>query len=202
MKKTVFMSVIAASAISLLAFTTPKEKTATDYTVDTKATTASWLGKKVTGQHNGKIQLAKGSVVANNGAITGGTIEIDMTSITCEDLTDKEWNDKLVGHLKADDFFGVDKFPTAKFEITKVAAKKDNDADVTGKLTIKGITEEVTFPAKIKLDEKTLVVIAKITVDRTKFGIKYGSANFFEGIGDKAIDNNFELDVNVVAKAK
>lgn len=202
MKKTVFMSVIAASAISLFAFTTPKEKTTTDYTVDTKATTASWLGKKVTGQHNGKIQLSKGSVVANNGAITGGTIEFDMTSITCEDLTDAEWNGKLVGHLKADDFFGVDKFPTAKFEVTKVTTKKDNDADVTGKLTIKGVTEEITFPAKVKLDAKTLVVIAKITVDRTKFGIKYGSANFFEGIGDKAIDNNFELDVNVVAKAK
>lgn len=201
MIKTLSISAVAIAAMSLMAFTGPKEKKVTAYSVDTKATTTNWVGKKVTGQHNGKIHLSKGTINAEQGAITSGTVEFDMTSITNEDLADKEWNDKLIGHLKSDDFFGVEKFPTAKFEITKVTAQKDNDFNVTGKLTIKGITEELTFPAKIKMDDKKMVVIAKILVNRTKYGIKYNSASFFDSIGDKAIDDNFELDVDLIAVA-
>jgi polyisoprenoid-binding protein YceI len=201
MRKTITMGFIAAAAVSVLAFTAPKEKHSTTYTVDTKSTTAAWLAKKVTGQHSGKVNISKGAVLADHGSITGGTVEFDMTSMTCEDLKDKEWNDKLIGHLKSDDFFSTEKNPTAKFEITKVTLKKDNDYDVTGKLTIKGITNDITFPAKIKMDAKTLVVIAKITVNRIKYDIKYNSASVFQSIGDKAIDDNFDLDVNVVAAA-
>lgn len=202
MTKKITLGFIATAIATAFAFTTPKEKTATTYSVDTKTTSAAWLAKKVTGQHNGKLNIANGTVISNGTTITGGTFEFDMKSITCEDLTDKEWNDKLIGHLKSDDFFSVDKFATAKFEVTKAVAKKDNDYDVTGKLTIKGITNEITFPAKIKMDGKKMVVIAKIMVNRTKFDIKYGSASFFESIGDKAINDEFELDVNVVAIAK
>lgn len=203
MTKKITIGFIAAAAITAFSFTTPKEKHETVYGVDTKTTTTTWLCKKVTGQHDGKITISKGSIINNHNTITGGTIEFDMNSITCSDLTDKGYNDKLIGHLKADDFFGVEKNPTAKFEITKVALTPSlvagNDYDVTGKLTIKGITNEITFPAKIKMDAKTMVVIAKINVNRTKFDIKYGSASFFESLGDKAIDDNFELNINLVA---
>lgn len=203
MTKKITMGFVAAAAITAFAFTAPTEKHLTTYSVDTKATTATWLGKKVTGQHEGKISVSKGSVINDHNTITGGTIEFDMNSITCTDLTDKEWNDKLVGHLKSDEFFSSEKNPTAKFEITKVTPiatlKPDNDFNVSGKLTIKGITNEITFPAKIKMDEKTLVVIAKIIINRTKFDIKYGSASFFESLGDKAISDDFELNVNLVA---
>lgn len=202
MTRIIKMSCIAVAVVTAFAFTPPKEKHVTTYTVDTKATSASWIGKKVTGQHNGKVSVSSGTVTADHGTITGGTVEVDMTSITVEDLKEKEWNDKLLGHLKSDDFFATDKFASAKFVLTKATLKKDNDYDVTGKLTIKGITNEVTFPAKIKMDEKTMVVIGKIIVNRTKYDIKYGSASFFEGIGDKAISDDFELDVNLVANAK
>ena len=201
MIKKMTFGLIAAAAIGALAFTTPKASNV-NYAIDTKATTAKWLGKKVTGQHEGGISISKGNIVSDGKTVTGGSFEIDMNSITCTDLTDKEWNGKLVGHLKADDFFGTEKFPTSKFEITKATLKSGNDYDVTGKLTIKGITNEVTFPAMIRMDAKTFVTIAKITVDRTKYGIKYGSASFFEGLGDKALSNEFELDINVVASAK
>lgn len=197
------MSFIAAAAITAFAFTAPAVKKGnTTYTVDTKATTATWLGKKVTGQHTGTINLSKGSIISDGKAITGGSFDIDMNSITCTDLTDPQWNGKLIGHLKSDDFFSVEKNPTAKFEISKVTLKEGNNYDITGKLTIKGITNEITFPAMIKMDAKTLVTVAKITVNRTKFDIKYGSASFFESIGDKAISDDFELNVNVVAAAK
>lgn len=192
---------IAAAAIGAFAFTTPKASSV-NYAIDTKATTATWLAKKVTGQHEGGIAISKGNIVSDGKNITGGTFEIDMTSITCTDLTDKEYNGKLIGHLKSDDFFSIEKNPTAKFELTKATLKSGNDYTVTGKLTIKGITNEITFPAMIKMDAKTFVTVAKIMVNRTKYDIKYGSASFFEGIGDKAINDEFELNINVVASAK
>lgn len=200
MKNKFKLSAMAVAAVIAFAFTVPTAKST--YTVDAKKSTAHWIGKKVTGQHDGNISISKGSIVTDGKNITGGSIEFDMNSITCTDLTDKEWNGKLVGHLKADDFFGVDKFPTATIEIVKVALKEGTNYDVTGKLTIKGVTEEIIFPAVIKMEGKVLVTVAKVTVNRTKFGIKYGSASFIDGIGDKAINDDFELDVNVVATIK
>ncbi|HSH64740.1 MAG TPA: YceI family protein [Bacteroidia bacterium] len=196
------MSFIAAAAITAFAFTAPLKKAAKTYIVDTKTTTATWVGKKVTGQHTGTISISKGTIMTDGTNITGGNFEFDMNSITCTDLTDKGYNDKLIGHLKSDDFFGVEKYPTASFVITKATLKSGNDYDVTGNLTIKGKTNEITFPAKIKMDDKVVVTVAKIMVNRTKFDIKYGSASFFDSIGDKAINDEFELDVNVVANAK
>jgi polyisoprenoid-binding protein YceI len=202
MKNKIIMSFVAVAAITAFSFTGPGKKDNVTYNIDTKTTTETWLGKKVTGQHTGAINISKGSIVSDGKTLTGGAFEFDMNSITCTDLTDPEWAGKLVGHLKAEDFFGVEKNPKATFELTKAVLREGNNYDVTGKLTIKGVTNEITFPAMIKMDGKTLVTIAKITVDRTKFGIKYGSANFFEGIGDKAISDNFELNVNVVAAAR
>jgi len=201
MKTKMYLSLIAIAAYSTFAFTTPEPKHETNYNIDTKSTTATWIGKKVTGQHTGGISISNGSIITEHGAIKGGTIEFDMNSITNTDLADKEWNGKLIGHLKSDDFFGTEKNPTAKFEITKATLKSGNDYDIVGKLTIKGITNEITFPALIKMDAKTMVTIAKITVNRTKFDIKYGSATFFETLGDKALSDDFELNVNVVATA-
>jgi polyisoprenoid-binding protein YceI len=201
MIRKITMGLIAAAAVTAFAFA-PGAKKETTYTIDSKSTTATWIGKKVTGQHTGALTISKGNVVADGANIKSGSFEFDMTSITNTDLTDKGYNDKLIGHLKSDDFFSVEKFPSAKFELTKATLKSGNDYDVTGKLTIKGITNDITFPAMIKMDAKTFVAVGKIMVDRTKYDIKYGSASFFEGIGDKAINNEFELDVNVVANAK
>lgn len=200
MKNKITTTFIAAAAIIAFAFTDPSAKEEKTYSIDTKKTTTIWLGTKVTGKHSGNIRITNGKITSDGKKITGGTIEFDMTSITCEDITNKEYNDKLVSHLKSDDFFGVAKHPTSKFEITNVAFKSENNYNVTGKLTIKGITNEISFPALIKFDEMTIVTIANIIVDRTKFDIKYGSSTFFEKIGDKAIHDNFELNVNVVAE--
>jgi polyisoprenoid-binding protein YceI len=199
MKTKAILGFIAAAAFTAFAFTAPKATI--NYNLDTKASTATWLAKKVTGQHDGTINISKGNITSDGKMITGGTFEFDMNSIACKDLTDAGYNAKLIGHLKSDDFFSVEKNPTAKFEIVRVAPKSGNDYMVTGKLTIKGITNELVFPAMIKMDDKAIVTVAKIMVNRTKYDIKYGSASFFESIGDKAINDEFELNVNVVAKA-
>ncbi len=200
--KKIILSLITVAAIAAFAFTTTDAIKTKTYTIDTKLTSATWLGKKVTGQHSGAVNISKGTIESKGKTITGGSFEFDMTSITNTDITDKEWNDKLMTHLKSDDFFGVAKFPTATFQITKAVIKSDGVYDISGKLTIKGITNEITFPANVKIDDKTFVTIAKITVNRTKFDIKYGSASIFDGIGDKAISDDFDLTVNIVAKAK
>jgi polyisoprenoid-binding protein YceI len=175
------------------------------YKLQTNLSTVGWLGKKVTGQHNGSVQFKDGTVQVRGNQIVGGTFVVDMNSIKVEDLTDAGYNAKLVGHLKADDFFGVDKNPTASFKITKLAAIKgaganDNNVNVTGDLTIKGITKPVTFPAKVGVKDGVAAASGTAVIDRTLFDIRYGSKSFFESIGDKAIDNNFSLTFNVIAK--
>ncbi|TDQ11240.1 YceI family protein [Pedobacter metabolipauper] len=166
------------------------------YTVDAAKSSITWIGKKVTGSHNGTIALKSGSLNVDGKNVTGGSFVIDMTAIK-----DADGSDKLEGHLKADDFFGSAKFPTSTFVITKVAGSGAN-LTVSGNLTIKGITKPLSFPASVttNADGTVSALAGKITVDRTKYDIRYGSKSFFDSIGDKAIDDNFEIGVKLVAK--
>jgi polyisoprenoid-binding protein YceI len=197
MKKLFYKGMIALTATIAFAFTTTNQEKV--YHVDTKKSNSNWIGTKVTGAHNGKINISNGVIDSDGKSISKGVIEFDMNSITNIDLTDKGYNDKLIGHLKSEDFFSVAKHPTSTFEITSVKLKSGENYDVTGKLTIKGITNEITFPAVIKITPKMIIAIAKITVNRVKFDIKYGSASVFDNIGDKAISDDFILDVNIIA---
>lgn len=169
----------------------------TTSSVDINKSYVGWLAKKIVGQHNGKVQLLEGSIITNNGVLAGGNFTIDMKTISCEDLTDKNYNGKLVNHLNSKDFFDTENFESAVLKITKVLKFKNkaNTYNLTGDLTIKGITNSITFPATFKSVGKGFEGVAKITIDRTMFDIKYGSSNFFEGLGDKAIRNEVELNV-------
>ena len=123
-----------------------------------------------------------------------------MKTIKCLDLTDAGYNAKLVGHLTTPDFFDVANFPTAKLKIKKATLKSGTNYDVTGDLTINGVTQPITFPAVVSVDAKgATTATAKFEVDRTKFGSKFGSKSFFESIGDKMIYDNFQVDVKIVA---
>lgn len=178
-------------------------KGAATYTVQPQLSTLGWVGKKVGGQHNGTVSLKDGSVQVKGNQLVGGTFAFDMSSIKVEDLKDAEWNGKLVGHLKNDDFFAVDKNPTATFVITSVkpikADANGNNAQITGNLTIKGKTNPVTFPAKVGVKDGVASASGVATVDRTKYGVQYGST-LFGAAADKAIDDNFTLSFNVIAK--
>jgi polyisoprenoid-binding protein YceI len=137
--------------------------------------------------------VKSGFIELKGGDIAGGEVVIDMNSITDADLTDPNYNQKLVGHLKSEDFFGVEKHPTSKFTITKAGKLKDGKTTVTGTLTIKGKTETITFDV-IKKDN---TFSAKIDVDRSKFDVRYGSKSFFDNLGDKVIDDIFVLDIKL-----
>lgn len=195
MKKLLLALMVFAAANTYAA----KPSKNVSFKVDASKSKVEWLAKKVTGQHNGTVVLTNGNLLVSGEKITGGSFTIDMRSIACLDLTG-EWNDKLVGHLKSDDFFSVENNPTSKFDITKVIEKEGNTV-IEGNLTIKGITKPISFPASISKKGDVLVAIATIKIDRTKYDIKYGSKSFIEGIGDKAIDDDFEMKVNIIATA-
>lgn len=174
--------------------------------IDTSASTVNWLGKKVTGQHHGTIKIAKGEIgLDNSGEVVGGSFEMDMKSIINLDLDEPEWNNKLITHLKSEDFFSVEKFPTSKFEITKVEtlsnpSKPNYNNTVSGNLIIKGISKSISFPASIKIENGVLTSFADFEIDRTQWDIKYGSGKFFENLGDKMISDNFSISFKISAK--
>lgn len=192
-----YVPLAMAATFALLAFIVPPP--AAKFKVDTKASTLTWVGKKITGQHAGAVPISTGELVSDGKLLKEGSFEIDVNALTVTDITDKDGNAKLVGHLKSDDFFGTTKFPKATFVISSVTPKSGNDYTVKGKLTIKGKTNEIEFPATIVHDAKKVTATAKIVVDRTKFDIRYGSKSFFDNLGDKAIYDEFELDLKLVA---
>ncbi|MES2778803.1 MAG: YceI family protein [Bacteroidota bacterium] len=201
MKKLTLVAFIGLG-LSVFAGEPKSNKTGESLTIDAKASTLKWNAKKVTGEHSGTLNLAGGNISVDNGLITGGTIEVDMTSINVTDLQG-EYKGKLEGHLKSEDFFSVEKNAKATLVIKKVEAIKGSKTaenyTVTADLTIKGISNEVKFPAIIIVKGNTVTANADFNIDRTKYDIRYGSKSFFEGIGDKAIDNDFNIKVRLVA---
>jgi polyisoprenoid-binding protein YceI len=191
------MKIILLSAFSLLVSVAIASTNPTHGgEVDVTKSNITWLGKKVTGQHEGTVALKSGMLNLKDGNIMGGRFEIDMTTIKNTDMQGGGAT-KLEGHLASDDFFGVASHPVATVEI--VSASKiegTNTFNVNSNVTIKGITNPVTFVAT--LDDHA--ASAKIVVDRTKFDVKYGSGSFFDGLGDKMIYDDFELMVNLTLK--
>ena len=174
----------------------------TTYNIDVDKSVLTWNGKKVTGEHTGPVKAEKGYLTLSGNQLIGGVVAIDLRTMTSTDLKDnKEYHDKLINHLKSDDFFSVAKHPVATFKITKVKATAGNVADVTGDLTIKGITNPVTFPVMYSVSGNTLTASGKATINRAKFEIKFGSKSFFDNLGDKVIYDDFTVDMNIVAAA-
>jgi polyisoprenoid-binding protein YceI len=162
--------------------------------IDVKKSTIKWFAEKVTGKHEGTVNFKEGALAFKGDKVTGGNFTVDMTSLADTDLKADQGKEKLEGHLKSDDFFGVEKFPTGKLVFKTIAAKANGVYTVTADLTLKGVTKPVTF------DLATTKTGASTTfkIDRTKYDIRYGSKSFFEGIGDKAIYDEFTVTVNLV----
>ncbi len=160
--------------------------------VKTEKSQVLWKGYKVTGSHTGTIALKSGSLLFDNDKLKGGEFVIDMTTLISTDL-EGEYKGKLEGHLKSDDFFGVAANPTATLTFKEVNASGKNAYNVTGDLTIKGKTNTVNFVISIYGNKAT----ANLKIDRTKYDVKYGSTSFFEGLKDKAIYDEFDLNVDL-----
>jgi polyisoprenoid-binding protein YceI len=186
-----------AIVVSAMAF-----KATSTFKVDKDSSKLSWTAKKATGDHNGEVKVSNGQFVIDNNVLKGGSFDIDLNTITDADVTDKASNEKLVSTLKSENFFYTEKFPKASFVISSAKKTTGNQYDVKGKLTIKGITNDVSFPATVAVSGKKLSATAKITIDRTKYDIKFRSKSFFENLGDKVIYDDFDINVNLNAVAE
>jgi polyisoprenoid-binding protein YceI len=170
------------------------------YKVDTDKTKIVYVGKKVTGQHTGNVNAKSGNLTFQGDVITGGEVVVDMNSITSTDITDKENNAKYVGHIKSADFFDTGKYPEAKILI-KNSKKTKKGLEVNGDLTFVGKTNPIKFiVTNLVKTESSVSGKSDLTINRTKWGLKYGSGSFFKGLGDKAINDEFTLTVNLAAK--
>lgn len=181
-------------AIALLVALGTANVSAQSKKVDVSKSTVTWVGKKMTGSHDGTVKLKEGALGFKGTKLTGGSFIVDMTSIEVTDLKAGQGKENLEGHLKNDDFFGTAKFPTAKLDFKTIQAKGNKVFTVTADLTIKGITKPVTFDLAVNGNTAT----TKFNIDRTKYDIKYNSGNFFENLGDKTISDEFEVGVSLV----
>ncbi len=163
--------------------------------------TIEWVGRKVTGAHNGTIAIKEGTLLFNNDHLSGGRFVIDTRSIKVLDITDPTTNAQFAGHLASDDFFSIEQYPEAFFQISHAEPRGNGSYHVSGDLTIKDITHPISFDAQVDHSGNLLTASGKITIDRTKFGIKFRSGNFFLHLGDNLIYNNFDLNIRITAEA-
>ncbi len=181
----------------------------TKFVADANATKITWGGSKPAGKHAGTINLSQGEVFVTDGNITAGSFTMDMNSIT---VTDLQGDDKasLEAHLKGtatdgvEDFFNTTKYPTAKFEVTSVVpATEGGNVNVTGNLTLLEVTKSITFPATVTVTDNSVSVNTNpFTINRTDWGIKYGSKTFFDNLADKFIEDNITLQINLTANSE
>lgn len=184
--KTVKLILIAAVILT----TSAAQSQTMEKTINTKNSSITWTGKKVLGSHTGTIMLKNGVLEMDADKVTGGSFTVDMTTINVTDLKAGEGKEKLEGHLQSDDFFGVNNYPEATLVFTNVQ-KMAGGYEVDADLTIKGITEPVSF----ELLDNNGTMSTSLKVDRTKYNVRYGSGSFFDSLGDNTISDNFKLDV-------
>jgi polyisoprenoid-binding protein YceI len=168
------------------------------YTANLEKSQIEWKAYKVTGQHNGVVNLSSGELEIKDNQIVGGNFEADMKSINVLDLSG-ESKGKLEGHLKSPDFFGVENYPKAKFEITDAfPIGNAGEYRIKGNLTIKESTNPIAFRAKMSEDGDMIKAMAEFKIDRSKYDVRYGSGSFFDNLGDKTIYDEFDLAVTLM----
>lgn len=173
-------------------------------TVSADQSTIAWHGEKVTGSHNGEVNVRQGNIVLDaQGNLKSAYVQADMQTIVNHDLEDAETNAKLVGHLKSDDFFSVEKFPYAEINLTKFEKGKEAGKYVaSGELTIKGKTHPITVPFTYNVDGGAMTATGSFTFDRSNYDVRYGSESFFDNLGDKVIYDDVDLEFTIKGMAK
>ena len=193
--------ILALSLLASQAFAAKSKPTS--ITIDTAKSSVVWVGKKVTGEHTGNVNIKEGNLTVENDRLVGGEFELDMASISNSDLSDAEWNKKLVDHLKHEDFFNVEKYKTAKLKIKNVILGKGGHYDVMADLTIRGVTKPVLFKAELEKEkDSSYKATSEIVFNRADYGLKYNSGKFFDPktLGDKLIYDDVTVKVSLKTK--
>ncbi len=186
------------------------EATGDKYTLVKDESKINWRGTKPTGEHHGYIDVNDGTLIFDKNKITGGRFVIDMNSIVDEDLEDESMNARLTGHLKSEDFFYVDEYPEAVFELTSVKKSSLNTSDsvetnmdyeLTGNLTLRGVTKSITFPANIEIGDDFIIADSdEFSLDRTFWNVNFQSNKVFAGLKDKFIHDDMHIKFDLKFK--
>ena len=184
----------------------PVAATGETYVIDTAKAWVKFTGYGVGKNHPGMFKISYGTVSVKNDSISGGTFLIDIKSLRMEQKG-KDIQTKLRPHLLSGDFFDAEKFGTSKFEITNIAPLNEKDTKkslveganfyISGNLTLKGETKNISFPVKIDLDGNTLKAKANFDIDRTQWKMNYGND---KTLGDKFISEKVNIEFDLEAK--
>ena len=173
------------------------------YIVNGELSTCKWLGTEITTKtHNGSLNIYKGSAMVINNKVAHGFIAMDMNSIEVEDLSGAA-KESLTGHLKSEDFFGVDKYPFAQLKLESVKTK-DGKSYAGGRLNIRGIDNPISFPVVVTQDGNQLIFDGDMTFDRSQYDVKFRSGSFpdlFPDLGDKLINDEIVISFHIVAES-
>ncbi|MEM6516410.1 MAG: YceI family protein [Bacteroidota bacterium] len=182
------------------------ESTSLAYVVNVTDSKIDWKGFKPTEAHTGTINIENGNLMVDDGKLQSGTFTIDMASITVTDL-EGDGKANLEAHLKGtvegktDHFFNVESFPEATFEVTSTESIAAGQTNLSGNLSMKGKKQNITFPVSISYEGDTMTLESDaFTIDRTQWGVNYGSKSIFDNLGDKFINDEIELKVLVKAQ--
>jgi len=169
-----------------------------DYIVNKDLSTIKWTGKEITTKsHYGILDLKEGSIYVNNDGIISGKVVIDMNSINCLDMSGRGKN-RLEGHLRSDDFFGVNSYPEANLIFTSWSVNNLGKILYKGDLTIKNITHPITFSGSVKKIDIGYRSTINLSFDRTLYEIKFRSGKYFQNLGDKLILDNIDISAEIV----
>lgn len=189
MKKFILLTVVSI----LIGFNIQGQET---YKISPENSTIEWVGEKVSGAHSGYINLQNAYFLFEEEKFVGGEFNIDMNSIRCTDIENPTYAAKLEEHLKDPDFFNTNKYPTSNFKITNIIYDGTSYM-ITGDITIKEISQKISFPAQFENDGELFHANASLKIDRTKHDIKYGSGSFFDDLGDRMIYDEFTLKIHL-----
>lgn len=173
----------------------------TTLTIDPVQSVLKWKGDKIAGGgHHGVISIKSGEVTLDGANLVGGKLVVDMSSINDQDL-EGEMKGKLEGHLKSPDFFDVEKYPEAVFEITGAQATNDSIYAISGNLQIKDVTKNITLNAVVSSNNGTYTAnVRAFSIDRTNWNIVYGTSKIADKAKDAILKNEIEFEATIVSK--
>ncbi|HMO65084.1 MAG TPA: YceI family protein, partial [Verrucomicrobiota bacterium] len=164
-----------------------------------------WTGRNLLNKHTGAVPLTAGKLTFQQGWLAGGEFTLDLRGLTCTDIADPALNRVLLDHLHGDDFFDTGRFPVTWFIVRRAEPVPGGtpgapNVRVTGDLTLKAVTQSITFPAVAgRTPDGRAAVQAVLAIDRTRWQVRYGSGKLFHRLGRHLVNDLIEIEVRLVA---
>lgn len=174
-----------------------------DHAVDVATSLVEWVGRNVANRHFGSLRLASGVATVRGGCLHSVSCEADMRTITVGDL-DGPMADVLRAHLASEDFFAVADHPVARFRATRVTPRADvppglANHDAEGVLEVRGVGHPVAFAlVAAPTGAGGVALQAHLDIDRTRWGVAYGSGKLYEWLGGHLVNDGIGLQVRLV----